>query len=192
MRKDKKKLFLDIGVFLSSTLCFLGAFLVLYHSSRPSVQAMEDQPKPVQSPALHPDKTMKDIDHQKMLTEALRKKPDHVPVLLELARLEAESGNARKSSEYLREVLQCEPQNLDAKLNLGKQMFEMGQIEEAIRLNQEILETQPDHPDALYNLGAIYGNRGNKERALFFWKQLVDLHPDSESGVRAREMMAKL
>ena len=71
-------------------------------------------------------------------------------------------------------------------------MFEMGQIEEAIRLNQEILETQPDHPDALYNLGAIYGNRGNRERALFFWKQLVDLHPDSESGVRAREMMAKL
>jgi len=192
MNKDRKKLFLNIGFILAATLCFLTAFLVLYHSSRYSLRAGEDRLDPVQTAAQSPVISRKDSAHQEMLTQALRKKPDHVPVLLELAHLEAQSGNIRKSSEYLTEVLHYEPQNTDAKLNLGKQMFEMGQIDDAIRLNQEILEIQPVHPDALYNLGAIYGNLGNRERALFFWNQLVDSNPNSESGARAREMMARM
>jgi tetratricopeptide (TPR) repeat protein len=200
MKKDKKKLFLDIGVFFSATLCFLCALGVLYHSSRHPVQAMGRHPEviskthqvPVAATAMTVGGAIKDGAHQKMLSEALRKKPDHVPVLLELARLESESGNGRKASEYLREVLQYEPQNPEAKLNLGKQLFEMGKTDEAISLNQEILQAQPLHPDALYNLGAIYGNLGNRERAFFYWEKLIDSSPDSESGKRAAEMMARM
>lgn len=200
MKKVKKKLFLDVGVIFSAALCFLSAFWVLYHSGRHPVQAMERRPVqtsntrqvPVAAAAMTAGDAAKDGAHQEMLTEALRKKPDHIPVLLELARVESESGNSRKASEYLREVLQYEPQNSEAKLDLGKQMFEMGKTDEAIRLNQEILQTQPLHPDALYNLGAIYGNLGNRKRALFYWKKLIDSSPNSESGKRAAEMMARM
>lgn len=192
MKKEKKKLFLNIGFILTATLCFSGIFWAFYHSSRYPAQAMEDRVHPVETAAPSPVISRKDSAHQAMLTQALRKKPDHIPVLLELAHLEAESGNVQKSSEYLTEVLHYEPQNIDAKLNLGKQLFEMGQIDDAIRLNQEILEIQPVHPDALYNLGAIYGNLGNRDRALFFWNQLMDSNPNSESGARAKEMMARM
>ena len=192
MEKDKRKLLGKIGIPLAAAICFFCAFGVLYRSSLHPVQATGGRPDSIKEPVQNHFTSMEESADQKMLAEALSKKPDHIPILLELAHLEAESGNAQKASKYLTEVLEYEPQNLEAKLNLGKQMFEMGAIEDAIRLNQEILEIEPVHPDALYNLGAIYGNIGNRERALFFWNQLIDSNPNSESGIRAREMMARM
>jgi tetratricopeptide (TPR) repeat protein len=192
MQKDKRKLLVNIGAVLAAALCFIGVFGIIHHSGRHTVQASPDRTNPVKGPVQDNFISMEGGAGRKMLTEALRKKPDHIPILLQLSHLEAESGNVRKASEYLTEVLQYEPRNLEAKLNLGKQMFETGNVEDAIRLNQEILEIEPMHPDALYNLGAIYGNLGNRERALFFWNQLVNSTPNSESGMRAREMMAHM
>ena len=200
MKTNSKRLLLDIGIILSVALCFLSAFLVLYHSSRQPVHARDNQPASpwdsqihsVVSKSLNPDSEVKDVAHQKMLADALRKKPDHIPVSLELARMESESENSLEASEYLKKVLSYEPQNLEAKLNLGKQMFEMGNTEDAIRLNREILKLQPFHPDALYNLGAIYGNLGDREQAMVYWNQLVSSSPDSESGTRAKQMMARM
>lgn len=200
MKKSPKKLFLDVGIILSVALCFVSAFLVLYYSNQPPVQARDSLPPrsmggkihPIESKTLNPDSEQKDIAHQKMLTDALKKKPDHVPVLMELARMESESGNAREASEFLKKVLSYEPQNIEAKLNLGKQMFEMGNTDDAIRLNQEILEMQPLHPDALYNLGAIYGNLGDRDQAMLYWNQLISSSPESESGARAKQMMEKM
>jgi tetratricopeptide (TPR) repeat protein len=200
MKKNPKRLFLDIGIILSVALCFMSAFLVLYHSGRQPVQAREEHPAssrdvqihPVESKSLNPDSDPKDIAHQKMLSDALRRKPDHVPVLMELSRMEGESGNLRGASEYLKKVLSYEPQNIEAKLNLGKQMFEMGNTEEAIRLNMEILENQPLNPDALYNLGAIYGNLGDRDQAMLYWNRLIASSPESESGTLAKQMLARM
>ena len=200
MKRNPKKLFLDLGIILSVALCFLSAFLVLYYSSHQQVQTGADHPAgtvgdqvhPVLSKSLSPDSEVKDIAHQKMLAEALMKKPDHVPVLMELARMESDSGNNSEASEYLKKVLNYEPRNIDAKLNLGKQMFELGNTEDAIRLNLEILEVQPLHPDALYNLGAIYGNLGDRDQATLYWNQLISSSPESESGTRAKQMLARM
>ena len=198
--KKEKKVLLDIGVVISAGLCIAAAFLVVYHAGRHPVEAMASVPvlskadglEAIASKAFTPVIEEKDVAHQEMLADALRKKPDHVPVLLELAQLEAESGNKEKAGDYLREVLQYEPENMEAKLNLGKQMFELGKVEEAIKLNEEILETEPSYADALYNLGAIYGNLGERERALYYWNQLIETAPGSESGIRAKQMMARM
>jgi tetratricopeptide (TPR) repeat protein len=192
MKADRREFLLTIGVFLSAALCFVGAFFAVYHSSLYPAQGTTNSLVPIEAWRPTPAKSMMNGSHEEMLIDALRKKPDHTPILLELARQETESGNARKASAHLKEALQYDPKNVDAKLDLGKLMFEMGDIEEAIRLNQEILKVQPAHPDALYNLGAIYGNLENRERALFFWNQLIDTNPDSESGIRAKKMMARL
>ena len=133
-----------------------------------------------------------DPHEAKMLAEALKKRPDHVPVLLRLAVLTLESGKPADAEKYLKEVLAQEPANVPARLDLGKIQFEAGRIPEAIQTTAEILKTQPDNADALYNLGAIYGNLGQRERAIEYWDRLLDSSPQSESGKRARQMMAEL
>jgi len=133
-----------------------------------------------------------DRHEARMLSAALKKRPDHVPVLLRLASLALESGKPAEAEKYLNEVLKLEPANVPARLDLGRIQFEAGRVPEAIRTTEEILKFQPGNADALYNLGAIYGNLGQKERALEYWSRLLASSPGSESGKRARQMMAEL
>jgi tetratricopeptide (TPR) repeat protein len=133
-----------------------------------------------------------DRHEAKMLSAALQKRPDHVPVLLRLASLALESDKPAEAEKYLNEVLKLEPANVPARLDLGRIQFEAGRVPEAIRTTEEILKVQPDNADALYNLGAIYGNLGQKEPAIEYWSRLLSSSPGSESGRRARQMMAEL
>jgi tetratricopeptide (TPR) repeat protein len=133
-----------------------------------------------------------DQHEARMLADALKKRPDHVPVLLRLAGLAMESGKPAEAEKYLNEVLTQEPGSIPARLDLGKIQFEAGRVPEAIHTTAEILKTDPDNADALYNLGAIYGNLGQRDRAIEHWGRLLASSPQSESGKRARLMMAEL
>ena len=133
-----------------------------------------------------------DLHEAKMLSAALQKRPDHVPVLLRLASLAFESGKPAEAERYLNEALKLEPDNVPARLDLGRIQFEAGRVPDAIRTTEEILKVQPDNADALYNLGAIYGNLGQRERAIEYWNRLLASSPGSESGRRARQMMSEL
>lgn len=133
-----------------------------------------------------------DPHEARMLADALKKRPDHVPVLLRLAGLAVESGKPAEAEKYLNDVLTQEPGNIPARLDLGKIQFEAGRVSEAIQTTAAILKEQPDHPDALYNLGAIYGNLGQRDRAIEYWGRLLASSPQSESGKRARQMIAEL
>jgi tetratricopeptide (TPR) repeat protein len=126
------------------------------------------------------------------LAEALKKQPDHTPVLMRMAQLSEESGKHTEAARNLREVVQREPANIDARLELGKALFEAGDIQGAIEQTKAILDRQPDHADALYNLGAIYGNVGNAELAREYWGRLIAAKPQTESAQRAKRMMAQL
>ncbi len=128
----------------------------------------------------------------KMLAEALKKRPDHIPILLRLASLALESGRLDEAERHLNEALKLEPGNVPARLDLGRVQFETGRVPEAIQTTATILKVQPDNPDALYNLGAIYGNLGQRERAIEYWNRLLSSSPQSESGRRARQMMSEL
>ena len=133
-----------------------------------------------------------DQHEARMLSAALKERPDHVPVLLRLAGVALEAGKPGEAERYLNEVLKLEPGNVPARLDLGKIQFEAGRIPEAIQTTAVILKDQPDNPDALYNLGAIYGNLGQRDRAIEYWSRLLTSNPGSESGKRARQMMAEL
>lgn len=126
------------------------------------------------------------------LAEALKKKPDHTPVLMRMAQLSEESGKHTEAARSLREVVQREPANMDARLELGKALFESGDIQGAIEQTKAILDRQPDYADALYNLGAIYGNVGNAQLARDYWNRLIAAKPQTESAQRAKRMMAQL
>lgn len=130
------------------------------------------------------------VEHEvKMLNSALKKNPNHVPILLKLARMASDSGHSTEAIERLQEAVRAEPNNVAARLDLGKLLFEKGDVWAAIEQNQAILKTSPEDPDALYNLGAIYGNLGNAGLAERYWTRLLTTGPESESGRRARAMM---
>ena len=135
----------------------------------------------------------KDNGHEaKMLAEALRKKPQHAPVLFRMAQLSEEAGDHAKAAEHLREILRQEPANQEAQLELGKVLYQLGDVAGALEHTQAILKVSPNHPDALYNLGAIYGNLGNGRLAREHWDRLLAVSPQSESALRARRMLTQL
>jgi tetratricopeptide (TPR) repeat protein len=137
--------------------------------------------------------TTGDKQHEAVfLSEALKKKPDHAPVLMRLAQMSAQSGKHEDAIRYLKEILDREPANVDARLELGKSLFESGDVQGAVEQTKNILEKQPAHADALYNLGAIYANLGNTTLALEYWNRLLASNPKSESGQRARTLVAQL
>jgi hypothetical protein len=52
----------------------------------------------------------------RMLTLALDKKPDHIPVLFRLAKLASEAGRPAEAAQYLKDILKQEPAILEARL----------------------------------------------------------------------------
>lgn len=129
---------------------------------------------------------------QGVLRMALKKSPDHAPVLLKLAQMESEDGRLKEATDHLRKILKTDPGNPEANLELGKVLFRLGDIHGAIDQTQAILTTHPNYEDALYNLGAIYANIGNRQLAMDYWNRLAALHSTSESAQRAQQMMSRL
>jgi tetratricopeptide (TPR) repeat protein len=129
---------------------------------------------------------------QDVLRMALKKSPDHAPVLLKLAQMESEDGRLKEAKDHLRRILKTDPANPEANLELGKVLFRLGDMHGAIDQTQAILNMHPNYEDALYNLGAIYANIGNRQLAMEYWNRLATLHSNSESAQRAQRMMVRL
>jgi tetratricopeptide (TPR) repeat protein len=160
------------------------------HSAVPSIAAM--RPSHSQTTPQDPGKLQGDVHEEKVLDLALQKKPGHVPVLLQLARLESEKGQFREAERHLQQIVDAEPANIEARLELGKIKFQMGDVAGALGNTQAILRSNPTQPDALYNLGAIYGNLGDNQHALEYWNRLLSTAPNSESGKHAQQLIGQL
>ena len=171
-------------------LCaILAGALVLYLGIRFTSPRTVDHAKPAGAVSAPKD----DKKHEaKILAEALKKKPQHAPVLLRLAQLSEEAGNHSEAAKHLQEILLQEPNNTDAQLELGRVLFALGDVAGAIEQTKKIVDRQPAHADALYNLGAIYGNLGQTSLAREYWNRLIAAAPHSESAGRARTGMSQL
>jgi tetratricopeptide (TPR) repeat protein len=177
---------------LVATGCTLFVALWLDFSRSPPAPSESTRAAASKSPAAPQVTKAGDPHEARMLAQALEKKPDHSPVLMRLAKLATEAGKPAEARKHLEQAIQADPENADARLELGKILFEAGDVSGAVEQTGRILKTHPNHPDALYNLGAIYGNLGNTKLALENWEKLISTSPDSESGTRARQMIAQL
>ena len=126
------------------------------------------------------------------LEEELKKKPGHPPILLRLAELEHEAGRPSGALPYLRQILEQDSKNEDARLELGRMLYDTGDVEGALKETKQLLVDHPDQVDGLYNLGAIYANQNRLDLAREYWSKAVATAPTSDSGVRARDSLAKL
>lgn len=131
--------------------------------------------------------------HEAMvLTDVLKKKPEHTPVLLRLAQLAEQAGKQPEAVAHLRKVLANEPENSDARLELGRVSFQMGDVQSAIEQTRIILDRKPDHAEALFNMGAIYANLGDAALARQYWNRLLRTGPHTEVAQRAQNMLTQL
>jgi tetratricopeptide (TPR) repeat protein len=176
-------------ILFAGILCF-GLVRV---TSRPTAQRSKNLPPvPVSLPLNSMERSTDALHSIKALEKELQKKPNHVPILFQLAQLSIDMGKPADAEKYLREVLSQEPKNLDAKLELGRALYMQGNVDRALVETQSILDESPNHADALYNLGAIYGNIHNEEMARKYWKLVIASAPDSEIARRARQGLEQL
>jgi tetratricopeptide (TPR) repeat protein len=160
---------------------------------RPTVQRNKNlHPLPVSLPLNNTERSTNALHSIKALEKELQKKPNHVPILFQLAQLSINTGKPADAERYLREVLSQEPKNLDAKLELGRALYMQGNVEGALVETQSILNESPNHADALYNLGAIYGNIHNEDMARKYWSLVIASAPDSEIARRAGQGLEQL
>jgi tetratricopeptide (TPR) repeat protein len=128
-----------------------------------------------------------DLDDPASLEAALEKNPSHTPILMRLAELALNSGDANKAAERLRDAVAQDPSNREARLELGRALWEAGDREGASKETAALLEIDPNNVDALYNMGAIHANQGQKEKAIEHWSRAVAIDPASPSGQSAQQ-----
>lgn len=163
------------------------AALLLGCGSSPQTQTSASPT--AQSDIDHPPMTPVDADADSIesLEQALEKNPGHTPILLRMAELALQTGDAQGAAEHLRKAVAADPKSLDARLELGRALYEAGDQEGAIHETEALLELDPNHVDALYNLGAIHANTGKPEQAVSYWNRAVAVDPRSQSGRNAQQ-----
>jgi tetratricopeptide (TPR) repeat protein len=135
----------------------------------------------------------KNLPHEKaFLEDELKKSPDHAPVILRLAAIDREMGDAEQARRRLEEALKQNPGLVEVRLELSRVLYEAGDIDGATAQTKKILETDPKNVDALYNLGAINANHGKVAEAGKYWDEARRLGPDTPSGKKAAEGLKQL
>jgi len=97
--------------------------------------------------------------------EVLRLDAQAVPALVNLGRLEQESGNLAEAERLYRDALAIEPNERSAAFNLAVLAEDQGDIRLAIRRYDQALRVAPDLADAHHRLARLHASMGNREAA---------------------------
>jgi tetratricopeptide (TPR) repeat protein len=97
--------------------------------------------------------------------EVLRLDPQAVPALVNLGRLEQESGNLSAAERLYRDALAIEPNERSAVFNLAVLAEDQGDVRLAIRRYDQALRVAPDLADAHHRLARLHASVGNREAA---------------------------
>ena len=115
--------------------------------------------------------------------ESLRIKPDNVPTLLNLARIEEETGDFARASERLRAAKGFDPADPAIRLHLATVLTKGGRPMEAMPEYLEGLKTPSSLDHQFHNgLGATLMQLGRVDEAIEHFRTAVQLRPDYEHG----------
>lgn len=113
------------------------------------------------------------------LEESLRIKPDAVPTLLSLARVEEERGQFEKASAHLEAALVVDHTDDEVRVHLATVYTKAGRLGDAIREYQQALRTLSAEDYLAYNgLGVALVRSGRVQEGLELLRQCVRLRPD--------------
>lgn len=117
------------------------------------------------------------------LERSLEIKPDALPTLLNLARLEEGRARLGKAEEHLRAALRLEPADVEIRVHLGTVLTKAGRLEDAEREYREALRL-PSHAAYLAHngLGVVLVRTGRVQEGIEHLRACVTLRPDYEHG----------
>jgi Tfp pilus assembly protein PilF len=111
--------------------------------------------------------------------KSLTLKPDNVPALLNLARIEEQGGRLDAATDHLRAALRIAPQDTTVLINLATVSTKSGRIDEAIASYEEALRLgASESPIAHNGLGAALMQRGRVTEAIEQFREALRLDPD--------------
>ncbi len=111
-------------------------------------------------------------------SQALAKKPDHVPARFNRANALIGCGRHPEAVEEYRVVAQRDPDFPGLGINLGVALVSLGRFEEAVEAFGEATRRQPGVAQAWNNLGGILGQLERFEEAISALRQAVVLAPN--------------
>lgn len=113
------------------------------------------------------------------LERSLALKPDNVPSLLNLARIEEQGGRLEEAAARLRAALRIAPRDTTVLVNLAAVCTRSGRIDEAISSYEEALRLgASESPVAQNGLGAALLQRGRVADAIERFREALRLEPD--------------
>ena len=111
--------------------------------------------------------------------KSLSLKPDNVPALLNLARIEEQGGRLDAATDHMRVALRIAPQDTTVLINLATVSTKSGRIDEAIASYEEALRLgASESPIAHNGLGAALMQRGRVTEAIEQFREALRLDPD--------------
>ena len=117
------------------------------------------------------------------LEKSLRIKPDALPTLLNLARLEEGRERFGKAEEHLRAALRLEPADTEVRVHLATIYTKAGRLSDAEREFREALKAPSNAAYLAHNgLGVVLVRSGRVEEGIEHLKECVRLRPDYERG----------
>ena len=111
------------------------------------------------------------------LLEAERLEPDHIGVLLNLARIESRRGAKEEAREYLDRITGLSPTNKDLSLDLAAIATECEDYDRAIELFEEYLQGHPTDCRALTDLSTCYARLSQYQSALIGYQAALEIDP---------------
>ena len=97
--------------------------------------------------------------------------PQHQDALLNLGRLQHETGELREAEACYRRVLAISPGEPIAAYNLGVALEDRGRLPEAAEAYEAALAADPDNADACYNLAGVYERLSKNADAVRWLKE---------------------
>jgi tetratricopeptide (TPR) repeat protein len=110
---------------------------------------------------------------------ALEAYPWHVPLLVDLAHAEMESGHKEEAIALLEKALAINPDDAPVHAELVSPLFAQGRTDEAAAHFRRAVEIDPGDYDAYINMGIALGSRGDIEGAMAHFRKALEINPEN-------------
>jgi tetratricopeptide (TPR) repeat protein len=91
--------------------------------------------------------------------------PEHVPAMLELARIDIDAGNLAEAESLALHSVKVEPTNPDTRHILGRVLLAAGRAKESLQELEKAEQLAPSSPEIHFHLATAYRILGRKEDA---------------------------
>ena len=122
-----------------------------------------------------------------VLHRALRIKPDHVGVNVNLGAAYDAAGNPDAAQTYYRKALTLAPGDPVATCRLATSLYAKTQYQESMKLLRDLIAREPNTSCAYFALGVAFADAGIYRDAIRMWKKVVELDPSSPEAMSAKE-----